>query len=59
MGVERLCEGTTMQIPFNADEIDLIYQFGEQSKTDSTTGNKTGLSGGRKKFNENLIEIRV
>ncbi len=33
-GVERLCEGTTMQIPFNADEINLIYQFGEQSKAE-------------------------
>ncbi len=33
MGVEHLCEGTTMQIPFiNADEINLIYQFGEQGK---------------------------
>ena len=35
MGVERLCEGTTMQIPFNADEINLIYQFGEQSKAET------------------------
>lgn len=34
-GVERLCEGTTMQIPFNADEINLIYQFGEQSKAET------------------------
>lgn len=24
-----------MQIPFNADEINLIYQFGEQSKTET------------------------
>jgi hypothetical protein len=30
--VERLCEGANFQIPFNADEINLIYQFGEQSK---------------------------
>ena len=35
VGVERLCEGTTMQIPFNADEINLIYQFGEQSKSET------------------------
>lgn len=35
VGVERLCEGTTMQIPFNADEINLIYQFGEQSKAET------------------------
>ena len=35
MGMERLCEGTTMQIPFNADEINLIYQFGEQSKAET------------------------
>ena len=27
VGVERLCEGTTMQILFNVDEINLIYQF--------------------------------
>ena len=35
VGVERLCEGTTMQIPFNADEINLIYQFGEQNKAET------------------------
>ncbi len=35
VGVERLCEGTTMQIPFNADEINLIYQFGERSKSET------------------------
>ena len=35
MGMERLCEGTTMQIPFNADEINLIYQFGERSKAET------------------------
>ncbi len=34
VGVERLCEGTNFQIPFNADEINLIYQFGEQSKAE-------------------------
>ena len=32
VGVERLCEGANIQIPFNADEINLIYQFGEQNK---------------------------
>lgn len=32
VGVERLCEGANFQISFNADEINLIYQFGEQSK---------------------------
>ena len=36
VGVERLCGDASMQanfqIPFNADEIDLIYQFGKQSK---------------------------
>ena len=35
MGVERLCEGANFQIPFNADEINLIYQFGEQSKSET------------------------
>ena len=35
VGVERLCEGTNFQIPFNADEINLIYQFGEQSKAET------------------------
>ncbi len=35
VGVERLCEGTTMQISFNADEINLIYQFGEQGKAET------------------------
>ncbi len=34
-GVERLCEGANSQIPFNADEINLIYQFGEQSKAET------------------------
>ena len=32
VSVERLCEGANFQIPFNTDEINLIYQFGEQSK---------------------------
>ena len=27
--------GTNIQIPFNADEINLIYQFGEQSKAET------------------------
>ena len=35
VGVERLCEGANIQIPFNADEINLIYQFGEQSKAET------------------------
>lgn len=35
VGVERLCEGTNIQIPFNADEINLIYQFGEQGKSET------------------------
>ena len=35
VGVERLCEGANIQIPFNADEINLIYQFGEQGKTET------------------------
>ena len=35
VGVERLCEGANFQILFNADEINLIYQFGEQSKTET------------------------
>ena len=35
MGVERLCEGANIQISFNADEINLIYQFGEQSKAET------------------------
>ena len=35
MGVERLCKDANMQIPFTADEINLIYQFGEQSKAET------------------------
>ena len=35
VGMERLCEGANIQIPFNADEINLIYQFGEQSKAET------------------------
>jgi len=35
VGVERLCEGTNFQIPFNTDEINLIYQFGEQNKAET------------------------
>ena len=35
MGVERLCEGANFQIPFNTDEINLIYQFGEQGKSET------------------------
>ena len=35
VGVEHLCEGANYQIPFNADEINLIYQFGEQGKAET------------------------
>ena len=35
VGVERLCEGTNMRTPFHADEINLIYQFGEKSKAET------------------------
>ncbi len=35
VGIERLCRDVNMQIPFNADEINLIYQFGEQSKAET------------------------
>ena len=35
VGVERLCEGANFQIPFNDDEINLIYQFGEQGKAET------------------------
>ncbi len=35
VGVERLCEGTNIQIPFTADEINLVYQFGESSKAET------------------------
>ena len=35
VGVEHLCEGANMQIPFTADEINLIYQFGEKSKAET------------------------
>ena len=35
LSVERLCEGVNMQITFNADEINLIYQFGEQGKAET------------------------
>ncbi|MDE7416278.1 MAG: recombinase zinc beta ribbon domain-containing protein, partial [Lachnospiraceae bacterium] len=43
-GVERLCEGANIQIPFNADEINLIYQFGEQSKAETCANLSTILS---------------
>ncbi len=39
VSVERLCDDAYMranfQIPFNADEINLIYQFGEQGKAET------------------------
>lgn len=35
VGVERLHKDVNMQIPFNADEINLIYQFGEQNKAET------------------------
>ena len=35
VGMGRLCEGANIQIPFNADEINLIYQYGEQSKAET------------------------
>lgn len=35
VSVERLCEGVNIQIPFNADEINLIYQFGEHGKAET------------------------
>lgn len=35
VGVERLHKDVNMQIPFNADEINLIYQFGEQTKAET------------------------
>ena len=39
VGVEHLCEDAYMhanfQIPFNVDEINLIYQFGEQGKAET------------------------
>ena len=35
VGVERLCEDANIQIPFNSDEINLIYQFGEQGKAET------------------------
>ena len=35
VGVERLCEGANIQIPFNTDEINLIYQFGEQGQAET------------------------
>ena len=35
VGMERLCEGANFQIPFNADEINVIYQFGEQCKAET------------------------
>ena len=34
-GAARQCEGANFQIPFNADEINLIYQFGEQNKAET------------------------
>ena len=35
VSVERLCKDVNMQIPFNSDEINLIYQFGEQRKEET------------------------
>ncbi len=35
VGVDRLCEGANIQIPFTADEINLIYQFGEPGKAET------------------------
>ena len=35
VGVGRLCEDGNMQIHFNADKINLIYQFGEQGKAET------------------------
>lgn len=35
VSVERLCKDINMQISFNADEINLIYQFGEKSKAET------------------------
>lgn len=35
VGVERLCKDLNMQLSFDADEINLIYQFGEQSKAET------------------------
>ena len=35
VGMERLCEGANFQIPFNADEINVIYQFGELCKAET------------------------
>ena len=35
VGVERLGKGANFQIPFNADKINLIYQFGEQNKAET------------------------
>ena len=63
VGVERLCEGANIQIPFNADEINLIYQFGEQGKAETCaslsailpqvkdSGTKQIVSGTLKKLN--------
>ena len=63
VGVERLCEGANFQIPFNADEINLIYQFGEQGKAETCaslsailpqvkdSGTKQIVSGTLKKLN--------
>lgn len=35
VSVERLCGGTNIQVSFNADEINLIHQFGEQGKAET------------------------
>ncbi len=35
VGVECLCKDINMQIPFNADEINLIDQFGKESKAET------------------------
>ena len=35
VGVKRMCEDANFQISFNADEINLIYQFGEQGKAET------------------------
>ena len=48
MGVERLFEGAYFQIPFHADEINLIYRLGKQSKR---TGKKADSCRGKKAQN--------
>lgn len=64
VGVERLCRDVNMQIPFNADEINLVYQFGEHGKAEMCANLSSILpqvkdSGARQIVNSTLKKINA